>query len=120
MFVEVVNSGTAFAVPPVVVTSDEVAGDAEEDDADEGEADAIAALFTLLPLTGGAANTNAEGGNPPTVSASPAFNAYGALTSNTRGCSVCPETCTPTQRACSELNRSAGRPSGLVEPSRAT
>src|SRR5580698_1785639 len=97
MFVEVVNSGTAFTVPPVVVTSDEVAGDAEEDDADEGEADDAVALFN--PPLAGAASTKAEGGSPPMVSASPALNAYGALTSSTRGCSACPETCTPTQRA---------------------
>src|SRR5580698_11592532 len=66
----------------------------------------------------GAANMNAEGGSPPIVSASPAFNAYGALTSNTRGCSACPETCTPTQCACSELKILSGNPWPVVEPSR--
>src|SRR5580692_8044869 len=63
------------------------------------------------------ANKNAEAGRPPSVSASPAFKAYGALTSCTRGCSACPSIEIPTQWACAVLNRSAGRPSDLVAPS---
>ena len=42
-------------------------------------------VFDTSPA--GAANTNADGGFPPTVSASAAFRAYGTLTSRTRGCS---------------------------------
>src|SRR5580692_9541672 len=96
-------------VPPVVVTSVAAGGGTV----------AVVLLDVEEPMTSGAASTKAEGGSPPMVSASPAFNAYGALTSSTRGCSACPETCTPTQRACSEVNNSAGRPSGLVDPSKA-
>src|ERR1700693_2029853 len=107
MLVAVVNSGIVFTVPPVVVTSDEVSACAA---AAELAATLPVAFASALPLaaTGGAASTNAEARNPPTVSASPAFNAYGALTSSTRACSACPETCTPTQRACSEVNSSDG------------
>ena len=72
MLVAVVNIGMMFAVPPVVVTSDEAAGE-------------FAFAFSAAPLAGvdslltaaaaGAASTNADAGKPPTVSASPAFNA---------------------------------------------
>src|SRR5208283_3141782 len=113
MFVAVVYIGIVLAVPPVVVTSLVVAGETRFAVLASGllaEAEAMAA---------GAASTKAEGGSPPMVSASPAFSAYGALTSSTRGCSAWPEICTPTQRACSEVNNSAGSPSGLVDPSRA-
>ena len=62
------------------------------------------------------ARRNAEGGSPPRVSASPAFKAYGALTSITRVCSACPSTVAPSQWACRVVNKSAGRPAGLVAP----
>jgi hypothetical protein len=66
-FVFVVNKGRAFTVPPVVVTSEEAGGAAEA---------ALGAIeLPLDPVTGGAANMNADGGKPPTVSASAAFNA---------------------------------------------
>src|SRR5271169_1361702 len=114
MFVAVENNGIAFSVPPVVVTSDETAGVTDE----AVVATALSEVVVVALPFGSAASTKAEGGSPPMVSASPAFNAYGALTSSTRGCSACPETCTPTQRACSDVNISAGSPSGLVDPSR--
>src|SRR5271170_8174228 len=107
--------GIVPAVPPVVVTSDEIAGETEEDEEDGG--DDVAPSLTLVPTLGGAASTKAEGGSPPMVSASPALSAYGALTSSTRGCSACPETCTPTHRACSEVKILSGNPWLVVEPS---
>lgn len=68
MLVAVVNRGIAFTVPPVVVTFNDPASGVE----------AVAILLSAAigaPLFGGAASTSAEGGNPPIVSASAAFNA---------------------------------------------
>jgi len=69
MLVAVVNRGTAFTVPPVVVTFDDAGGSAA----------AAAGLPEVaadeLPFTVGAASMKAEGGSPPTVCASPAFRA---------------------------------------------
>src|SRR5713226_3741506 len=73
MLVEVVHSGRAFTVPPVVVTFDDDAGGA----ADEVVVPAMLLTAGLAPVLAGTANTNAEGGNPPMVCASPAFKAYG-------------------------------------------
>src|ERR1700728_550727 len=115
----VVNSGLALTVPPGVVTSEVVAAGAAASPLMVPLAVASLLVGGTIPL-GGAANTNAEGGNPPMVSASPAFNAYGALTSSTRACSACPEACTPTERACSEVKISAGSPAAVVAPNRAT
>jgi hypothetical protein len=68
--VAVVNNGNAFAVPPEVVTSDEVEGDADE------ELTAAAGLLELAsPAITGVASTNAEAGKPPRVWASAAFKA---------------------------------------------
>src|SRR5580704_17715593 len=67
MFEVEVHSGKELAVPePVTALVEGVA----EDDA------AVADQEPVPPL-GGAANTKAEGGNPPKVAASPAFSAYG-------------------------------------------
>src|SRR2546421_172008 len=56
-----------------------------------GGAFAVAEPDPELVLLLEGARRNAEGGSPPMVSASPAFNAYGALTRRTRdGCSSCP------------------------------
>src|SRR5712692_890721 len=70
-----------------------------------------------VPL--GWANTNADAGMPPNLSASAAFNAYGTLTSKTRGPSTSPGNCicTPNQRGAPELNSPSGSPSLLVAPS---
>jgi hypothetical protein len=57
-------------VPPVVVTSELVAGVADAD----APALSLADVAPLL-LDGGAANTKADGGSPPMVSASAAFSA---------------------------------------------
>src|SRR6266851_10186054 len=71
------------------------------------------------PPDEGLASTNDDSGFPPNVSASAAFNAYGTLTSNTRGCSssFARFTCTPSQRGSPAVNSSRGNPSFLVEPS---
>ena len=61
--------------------------------------------------------TYAVAGLPPRVSASPALNAYGTLTSNTRGCVAPPTTSTSNQRALPEVNNSMGTPSGCMAPS---
>src|SRR5580704_7425752 len=63
------KKGKKLAVPPVVVTSVAVDGEALPPSA------LAAGLADPEPLTGGAASTKAEGGSPPIVSASPAFNA---------------------------------------------
>src|SRR5260370_4252153 len=67
---------------------------------------------TLVPeaVPPGAANANADAGMPPSVSASAAFNAYGTLTSSTRGCSssLGRLTCTPSQRGSPDANNSSG------------
>src|SRR5215471_10508301 len=111
MLVEVVHRGTALTVPPEVVT------------VDCGTSSAVFAELVELPFDdmapepfSGAASTKADGGSPPTVSASPAFSAYGTLSSRMRGCSSPPFTRTPSQRASPELNKSIGRPSTLVAP----
>src|SRR6202034_3353314 len=67
-FVAVVHSGSAFNVPPVVVTSEvaRVAADAA------GFAAIPPTEATAVPPTG-IASANAEGGNPPRVCASAAF-----------------------------------------------
>src|SRR6266446_243300 len=75
---------------------------------------------TPVPLPDeGLASTNDDSGFPPNVSASAAFNAYGTLTNNTRGCSSSfgRFTCTPSQRGSPAVNSSRGNPSFLVEPS---
>src|SRR5208283_75398 len=61
--VAVLQRGMRFTVPPEVVTSEETEGELVLEPAIEGEA------------LEGAANTNAEGGSPPIVSASAAFKA---------------------------------------------
>ena len=66
MLVAVVHNGREFTVPPVVVTFDVTNGESEA----ELEA---APLATPVSLLTGKAMTNADGGNPPTVSASAAF-----------------------------------------------
>src|SRR5450432_1735191 len=68
-FVAVVQSGKAFTVPPLVVTVD--AGGGAPGTGFE------LATSPLVPAAalGGAASTNADGGRPPMVAASPAFNA---------------------------------------------
>src|SRR5712691_6714873 len=75
---------------------------------------------TLVPeaVPLGAASTKADAGMPPSVSASAAFNAYGTLTSKTRGPSTSPGrlTCTPSHRGSPELNSSKGSPSDFVAP----
>src|ERR1700678_1320333 len=96
MLVAVENSGSAFTVPPVVVTSEAASDDIEAVAA--SLVDAATAVLVAAPL-GGAASTKAEAGSPAKVCASPAFSAYGALTNRTRGCSSCPCTCTPSQCA---------------------
>src|ERR1700723_105242 len=112
MLVPVVNRGRAFTVPPVVVTPDAAGGTPET----AGEV--TAAPFTPEDTApAGAASTKAESGIPPRVAASPAFSAYGTLNNITRGSSSPPFTRTPSQRASPEVNRSRGRPSGLVPPS---
>src|SRR5215471_10639853 len=58
----------------------------------------------------GTASTNAEGGKPPTVCASPALSAYGTLSNNTRGCSASPCAWMPSQRASPKANKLAGKP----------
>ena len=65
------------------------------------------------------ASAKAEAGMPPSVSASAAFKAYGTLTSSTRGCSGTPGwlTCTPSQRASFDVNKSCGNPSARIAPS---
>ena len=65
MSVPVLNRGMVFTVPPAVVTF-EAGGGAFADEADPLAEETDAA---------GAARTNADGGNPPMVSASPAFSA---------------------------------------------
>src|SRR5262249_2262030 len=86
MSLEVSNLGTKFTVPPAVVTVGSVELLSEPTRAAEGgnkrelEGTDDSAL---RPPTG----AKAEGGRPPSVSASPAFNAYGTLTRRTRGCS---------------------------------
>ena len=73
MLVAVVNNGIAFTVPPVVVTFDVVGGGAE---ALAGAPFAApVAVVAEAALFGATASTNAEGGSPPTVSASAAFMA---------------------------------------------
>src|SRR5450432_1040926 len=110
--VAVVQSGRAFTVPPLVVTVD--AGGGALVTSFE-----VAAPPTLpaAPPLGNAANTNALGGSPPIVAASPAFNAYGTLSNITRACSSPPFTRTPSQRASPDAKSSTGRPSDLVAPS---
>src|SRR5580765_2233241 len=70
-----------------------------------------------VPPMGGAASTNADAGNPPSVCASAAFSAYGTLRNRIRGCSSPPLIRTPSQRASPDVNRLSGRPSGSVAPS---
>ncbi len=54
------------------------------------EEDVAAAAPPALPVFPGVAVvTNAEAGRPPKVSASPAFSAYGTLTSKILSCSGC-------------------------------
>src|SRR5580693_8045754 len=104
MLVPVVHSGSAFTVPPLVVTSELAAEVADV---------AVPALspIELAPLLdGGVASTKADAGNPPRVCASAAFRAYGTLSSRTRGCSSPPLIRTPSQRASPVLNRSSGKP----------
>src|SRR5580698_421178 len=81
--------------------------------------DAVATTVDVDPATALAedASTNADGGNPPIVSASAAFSAYGTLSSRTRGCSSPPLILTPNQCASPLLKRSSGKPSVLVAPS---
>src|SRR5271157_277338 len=82
--------------------------------------------FTTLPNTftevpsaapDGGALTKADGGRPPSVSASCALKAYGTLTSSTRVCSASPCTCTPSQRCSCCEKRSPGNPAAVVLPS---
>src|ERR1700720_925303 len=118
MLVAVVNIAILFAVPPVVVTSEVLfpttapvaVGAAARDDPP-------LALALALALPPAATCTNALAGNPPNVSASPAFSAYGALTKSVRACSPSCSTCTPIHRACPDANNSAGNPSAFVDPS---
>jgi len=74
MFVDVVQRGIALTVPPVVVTFDADGGSVE------GAADQVVTLAAALaavlgPRVAGVASTNADGGNPLMVCASPAFKA---------------------------------------------
>ncbi len=85
-----------------------------------------AVLFTIgAPFPGvspgpedpGAASIKADGGSPPMVVASPAFKAYGTASNMTRGCSSCPCTWTPSQRASPDANKFDGSPWLAVDPS---
>ena len=114
MFVAVVNMGIVLAVPPLVVTLEEARGETEEDD---GAAGMFSVVVRVVSALGGAASTNAEGGSPPIVSASAAFMAYGTATSKTRACSASCTTCTASQRASPDTNKSEGNPLALVVPS---
>src|ERR1700722_15300179 len=127
MLVAVVNIAILFAVPPVVVTS-EVLFPTTAPVAVGAAARDAAPLALALPLAlppppppppppPAATCTNALAGNPPNVSASPAFSAYGALTKSVRACSPSCSTCTPIHRACPDANNSAGNPSAFVDPS---
>jgi hypothetical protein len=58
---------------------------------------AAGSLTVADPPLGEAVCTKAEAGSPPKVCGSPAFNAYGALTSSTRGDSGWPCTSMPSQ-----------------------
>src|ERR1700685_3440707 len=105
MFEVVVQSGMKSAVPEPVTSLATGASC-------HAAAAAAVAPPEVAPDDGGA-STKAEGGKPPIPSASPACSAYGALTSSTRACCAWPDICTPTHRACSDVNSSAGNPSGF-------
>src|SRR5580700_1372563 len=72
------TTSLAVAVPSLVILVQPVSG---------GTSRAPSGLASEA-VTAGAASTNADGGNPPSVSASPACKAYGALTNSARGCSA--------------------------------
>ena len=70
MSVAVSHKGTVFAVPPDVVTFEEGGGGRVFD------VELAATMVALVvPATGGAASTKADGGSPPMVCASAAFKA---------------------------------------------
>src|SRR6266567_5705925 len=109
MLVAVVKSGIVFALPPEVVTGD-TSGGTEDAEPPAGESPNFVATVVLVPI-GEAASTKADGGSPPTVSASAALSAYGTATSSTRACSDSPAICSASQRASPVINISAGKPS---------
>src|SRR5207245_5573012 len=103
---------TKFCVPPPPIADAPIAVVAPT---------MLAALLVLAPPSDeGTASTNDDSGFPPSVSASAAFNAYGTLTSSTRGCSTSLSrlTCTPNQRGSPVVNNPSGNPSLLVDPNR--
>src|ERR1700722_8064015 len=108
------NLGTLFAVPPEVVTVYDVRGETVR----VSEAvEFCVATDTLFELPS-PARRNAEAGNPPSVSASTAFNAYGTLANCTRGCSSSPgnRALTPSQRVWPVANNSDGIPPLVFSP----
>src|ERR1700693_2698757 len=64
------------------------------------------------------ASAKSEAGRPPSVWASPAFSAYGTLTSRTRACSGCRSIWIPSQRASPLANNPMGTPVEVSAPSR--
>ena|SRR5436305_1033970 len=121
------NFGTVFMVPLADVTAAAIAA---LDKAPALAPDPVTAADVVLEVVGTVEGTlrteapvpafaNAEAGNPPNVVASPAFKAYGTLTSNILGCSSSPgsSVCTPNQRDSPDVNNSIGIPKLPVAPS---